>query len=1450
MRAVWNKVFLVQIVLLVIPTILDNHFVIKRSYGFDAEGFLEDTFKSVKKHTSDAVDFIMEDFNILGEPEKKTRNDMYYTILEIQKELSRLGYLHDRPDGIYGPKTKSAITHFQQDRNLPLSGNPSKELLYTLQSTPTHRSNEDDGSIKITRKPIQYQDRQSASTETSFTPISNPSNGLIIHDRPVSKEHQRLLIGMVMRKFPEAKSSKDFLESLVLTEPEYIQSRYFGKYGWKGNHMFEKEDSMKAYLHEHVVPYLTTLPELPIHYTSVASVNLSDYREKDGGFPIQGVRFGPQFGTIAPYVNWQLPSIYPADKNQARAFLDQLEAQDHHVSAHSLFMRKFYFAVSAQLNDIKPIKEKRLGKEYNARYELIVKPLNMNLYADRDLNKHVGGFPLENSLESTMQLAQTDSGFSSLLSPPGGIAPIELPFINGYPVFGEFFKRNHANLNHSKSHQRKFGQIEEGKKSAYRVNLGKYLDLLAIADNPEALTVQDMEGKIKQLAKPEKRHVSPSKEITQAELLLYIKAKYLSDRKRRDHISYFPNYFEDGFSRGFIGKNIFEKEDNMMQIHQFLDLLTLETMGKNLPRRILHISTVGLKYNHNKKGFDVTGRLPNGQMDDFCSNPNCFISTALNVNLVKPDTIYRPVPDFFPMEELEARKFSSKLQNENNPYLKRDAFLVWTIDLLHQQIGKPVSFKPVSAELYFDRDLTEKLYSFDLGVEQDDRQDFKRNKSSSEQYAKVQSLTTPPPGIEPISLSYINGLPAFKPYNRRESGGGDKAENWRVTTLKSFTNYITLAMLAADQDLFSYNPDQKDGVHLFWANFLTTQEAKKYLSPEQKHSGHVTYKKWLGTTPFDQINSSRRFYDDYKSSLTQWAKLVFTEPAEVLHIQPVKIWNYNFKNQEFPIEEVSSPIQNLFKSSNWNRQYTWHFTYQMPEKWSVKPQEAAVANKKMVEYADLVYLQRYGAKKATSSNPNYYRAYRALKVRLHPLGRTKNNGYIEVLSDGLYLDSQLNQKLTDFTVEDKQPMMLGVDSGQHKQQKDRPLSLNADSINLLILKENGLPTDSNAWTQLMKTRRWLEYRSPQECDTLFFKPDFPNINERTNIPPDIRKDFQRWTAMRVENLATDLTLELVRKGPKRNQLPIPMNLFTLYDFPKAKKPKNPMETTIRIEDLDKNRYPEMIVGAGNISLSISPNMLQNVRENDATEMRTLFQYIDCKGGRVSLKPLSTKLVYNKDILAEQQFSDQQITDWQNGLHKRKQYLVEKYREGGSFSYQEQKELESFLTREKQARLKEERNKASLRKTGGASAIQKSKSKARKREAKKRAESLLGQISTVSSRISKSRDCAMWKRKFKGDVNASSLEVTQPCYFFWNEYTSPEFLSNHTVDWGSKGRPANPNSWYVIKADVALEDCKNSKGKIQITIKDYAVCQEGYCFEHEIDVLYRQEEAESILNTSY
>jgi peptidoglycan hydrolase-like protein with peptidoglycan-binding domain len=51
------------------------------------------------------------------------------TVRAVQSGLVRLGYDPGAGDGVAGPRTRAAISRYQQDNRLPVDGNPSPELL-------------------------------------------------------------------------------------------------------------------------------------------------------------------------------------------------------------------------------------------------------------------------------------------------------------------------------------------------------------------------------------------------------------------------------------------------------------------------------------------------------------------------------------------------------------------------------------------------------------------------------------------------------------------------------------------------------------------------------------------------------------------------------------------------------------------------------------------------------------------------------------------------------------------------------------------------------------------------------------------------------------------------------------------------------------------------------------------------------------------------------------------------------------------------------------------------------------------------------------------------------------------------------------------------------------------------------------------------------------------------
>jgi len=56
-------------------------------------------------------------------------------VASIQAELIRLGLLSGQPDGFIGPRTRGAISNYQQTRGLPVDGRPTQALLDALRNS-------------------------------------------------------------------------------------------------------------------------------------------------------------------------------------------------------------------------------------------------------------------------------------------------------------------------------------------------------------------------------------------------------------------------------------------------------------------------------------------------------------------------------------------------------------------------------------------------------------------------------------------------------------------------------------------------------------------------------------------------------------------------------------------------------------------------------------------------------------------------------------------------------------------------------------------------------------------------------------------------------------------------------------------------------------------------------------------------------------------------------------------------------------------------------------------------------------------------------------------------------------------------------------------------------------------------------------------------------------------
>lgn len=57
------------------------------------------------------------------------------TVVDMQQRLGRLGLYTDDPDGLLGPKTRSAVRLFQKQSGLPADGHPTGDVIARLQQT-------------------------------------------------------------------------------------------------------------------------------------------------------------------------------------------------------------------------------------------------------------------------------------------------------------------------------------------------------------------------------------------------------------------------------------------------------------------------------------------------------------------------------------------------------------------------------------------------------------------------------------------------------------------------------------------------------------------------------------------------------------------------------------------------------------------------------------------------------------------------------------------------------------------------------------------------------------------------------------------------------------------------------------------------------------------------------------------------------------------------------------------------------------------------------------------------------------------------------------------------------------------------------------------------------------------------------------------------------------------
>lgn len=79
-------------------------------------------------------------------------------IASMQKKLQAAGYLADSVDGVYGDDTESAVRHYQQDHNIPVSG-VIDEMTYAGLNKETHPSSVSSGTESRSRFLYRVGDR-------------------------------------------------------------------------------------------------------------------------------------------------------------------------------------------------------------------------------------------------------------------------------------------------------------------------------------------------------------------------------------------------------------------------------------------------------------------------------------------------------------------------------------------------------------------------------------------------------------------------------------------------------------------------------------------------------------------------------------------------------------------------------------------------------------------------------------------------------------------------------------------------------------------------------------------------------------------------------------------------------------------------------------------------------------------------------------------------------------------------------------------------------------------------------------------------------------------------------------------------------------------------------------------------------------------------------------------
>lgn len=67
-----------------------------------------------------------------------SENSHGHDVLRLQQELQRTGYLSDKPDGVFGSRTKNAVMAFQRAKSLKATGVVDRETWSRLQKEPAN----------------------------------------------------------------------------------------------------------------------------------------------------------------------------------------------------------------------------------------------------------------------------------------------------------------------------------------------------------------------------------------------------------------------------------------------------------------------------------------------------------------------------------------------------------------------------------------------------------------------------------------------------------------------------------------------------------------------------------------------------------------------------------------------------------------------------------------------------------------------------------------------------------------------------------------------------------------------------------------------------------------------------------------------------------------------------------------------------------------------------------------------------------------------------------------------------------------------------------------------------------------------------------------------------------------------------------------------------------------